>query len=241
MDKATYMEMYLNEDLHWWFVARRMIIRNILSYYLPVERKRRILEVGCGTGGNLELLSTYGNIHAMELDEEAIVMADKRGLCHVVKGSLPDDIPFEYSFDLICMLDVLEHIDDDLRALESVRKRLNPDGKVLITVPAFEFLRSEHDVALHHKRRYVKKQLMRLVQRSGFRIIYHTYYNILLFPIIAGVRSMKKIKGGECRTDVTMPSKPINSILTAIFSGERFFMPWISLPFGTSILILAEK
>lgn len=241
MDKAAYVEMYLSEDRHWWFVARRMIIRKILSNYLPVKRERRILEVGCGTGGNLELLSTYGNIYAMEFDDEAIAMAGKRGLCHVVKGSLPDDIPFEGGFDLICLLDVLEHIDDDLEALESVGKRLHPGGKILVTVPACKFLWSEHDVALHHKRRYGKKQLMRLLQISGFRITYCTYFNMLLFPVVAVIRSLKKINGKECVTDVSMPSKFVNLLLTAIFSGERFLVPRISLPFGTSILMLAEK
>jgi SAM-dependent methyltransferase len=241
MDKEAYSEMYLNEDRHWWFVARRMIIRKILSNYLPVERKRRILEVGCGTGGNLELLSTYGNVYAIEPDDEAVAMAGKRGLCHVVKGSLPDDIPFEGGFDLICMLDVLEHMDDDLGALESVGKRLHPEGKILVTVPSCKFLWSEHDVALHHKRRYGKKELIGLVQVSGFRIIYHTYFNTLLFPVIAAVRSLKKINGKECGTDVSMPSKFANLLLTAIFSGERFLLPRISLPFGTSILMLAEK
>ncbi|MDP3285420.1 MAG: class I SAM-dependent methyltransferase [Desulfobacterales bacterium] len=241
MDKEAYSEMYLNEDRHWWFVARRMIIRKILSNYLPVERKRRILEVGCGTGGNLELLSTYGNVYAIEPDEEAIAMAGKRGLCHVVKGSLPDDIPFEGGFDLICLLDVLEHMDDDLGVLESVGKRLHPGGKILVTVPSCKFLWSEHDVALHHKRRYGKKELMGLVQVSGFRIIYHTYFNILLFPVIAAIRSMKKNNDKECETDVSMPSGFINILLTVIFSSERFFMPRISLPLGTSILMLAEK
>ncbi len=241
MDKAAYVEMYLNEDSHWWFVARRMIIRKILSNYLPVKRERRILEVGCGTGGNLEFLSTYGNVYAIEPDDEAIAMAGKRGLCHVVKGSFPDDIPFEGGFDLICMLDVLEHMDDDLGALESVGKKLSPGGKVLITVPSCKFLWSEHDVALHHKRRYGKKQLMRLLEISGFRIIYHTYFNTLLFPVVAAVRSLKKNYGKECGTDVGMPSKPLNILLTAIFSSERFLMPRISLPFGTSILLLAEK
>ncbi|MBU2623906.1 MAG: class I SAM-dependent methyltransferase [Proteobacteria bacterium] len=241
MEKETYSEMYLNEDHHWWFVSRRMIIKKILSNYLPVKQERRILEVGCGTGGNLELLSNYGKIHAIEIYDEAIAMADKRGLCHVAKSSLPGDIPFEGGFDLICMLDVLEHIDDDFSALESVGKRLNPGGKILITVPSCKFLWSEHDVALHHKRRYGKKQLMGLVQVSGFRIIYHTYFNMLLFPVIAVIRSLNNINDKECGTDVSMPSRLINLLLTAIFSSERFLLPRISLPFGTSILMLAEK
>ncbi|MDQ1331245.1 MAG: hypothetical protein QG578_1513, partial [Thermodesulfobacteriota bacterium] len=125
-------------------------------------------------------------------------------------------------------------------ALESAGKKLNPGGKILITVPAFRFLWSSHDVAVHHKRRYVKKELMELVQLSGFRIIYFSYFNMLLFPIIAAIRSLKIINGKKCGTDVFMPSKPINILLTTIFSCERFLMPRISLPFGTSVLLLAE-
>lgn len=241
MDKAAYVEMYLNEDRHWWFAARRKIIDRVLSGFLRDGQKRKILEIGCGTGGNLELLSTYGNVHAVEVDDEASAMASGRGFYHVVKGSLPDNIPFEGGFDLICMLDVLEHIDDDLSALESAGKKLLAGGKILITVPAYGFLWSEHDVALHHKRRYEKKELIKLVQKSGLVIVYCTYFNTLLFPVIAAIRYFKKINVKERVTDVSMPGKIINSLLTAIFSAERFLMPRITLPFGTSILLLAEK
>jgi SAM-dependent methyltransferase len=241
MDKTAYVEMYHNEDLHWWFVARRKIIEKILTCYLNDTKERKILEIGCGTGGNLKLLSAYGNVYAVELDDDAVAMACKRGVCQVAKGSLPDDIPFEGVFDLICMLDVLEHIDDDRGTLEVIGEKVNPGGKILVTVPAFRFLWSEHDVALHHKRRYDKKQLMEILQISGFRIIYHTYFNMLLFPVIAAVRSLKNIYGKECGTDVNMPSRLINILLTAIFSSERFLMPHLTFPFGTSILLLAEK
>ena len=241
MERSAYVEMYLNEDRHWWFVARRKIIDRVLSSFLRDGQKRKILEIGCGTGGNLKFLSAYGDLNAIEVDEGALVMASKRGFGNVVKGSLPDNIPFEGGFDLICMLDVLEHIDDDLGALESVSKRLYPGGKILITVPAFRILWSGHDLALGHKRRYGKKELIRILEVSGFRVIYSTYFNVLLFPLVATVRILKKKFIKKPGTDVTMPSGFINDLLVAIFSSERILMPRMSFPFGTSILILAEK
>lgn len=232
--------MFDNEDHHWWFTARRKIIQKIFSSYFPGSAGS-ILEVGCGTGGNLEFLSTYGDIHGMELDDEALAMANSRKICQVRKGFLPDNIPFEQSFDLICMFDVLEHINDESTALRAIRRKLNQGGKILITVPAYKFLWSAHDVAHQHKRRYRKGQMLRLIQKAGFKVIYSTYFNSVLFPVIATIRIVNNIFGRESGTDVTMPSKIMNNLLMKIFAGERFFMPGLSLPFGVSILIMAEK
>lgn len=240
MERKVYLEMFANEGRHWWFAARRKIIQKILNRYFPGSGGS-ILEVGCGTGGNLGLLSTYGDIHGMELDDEALAMANSRKFCQVRKGALPDNIPFEQFFDLICMFDVLEHINDESTALRAIWGRLNQGGKILITVPAYMFLWSGHDVAHQHKRRYRKEQILRLVGEAGFKVVYATYFNCMLFPAIAAVRIINNIFGRNGESDVKMPSKIINSLLTKIFSCERFFIPLLSFPFGVSILIVAEK
>jgi len=233
--------MYCVEDQHWWFVTRRMIIKRILDTLLNYSITPDILEVGCGTGGNHELLSLYGNIHAFEVDDAARDLANKRNICSVKPGSLPEDIPFTKAFNLICMLDVLEHIDDDLAAIKAIVGKLKKNGKILITVPAYMFMWSSHDVALHHKRRYTKKQLTGVVQSAGLEIIYSTYFNTYLFPLIVLVRILKNLFGKKDSTDVTMPSKLMNNLLKKIFYSERLFIPRMSLPFGISILIMAEK
>ncbi len=241
MEREAYAELYRYEDRHWWFVARRMIIQGILQNYFPFRTENKILEIGCGTGGNLALLSNYGNVQAMDLDDEAIELANSREICLVKKGSLPNDIPFAEKFDLICMLDVLEHIDDDLGALKAVWNKLDPRGKLLLTVPAYKFLWTVHDDASHHKRRYLKNQLVRLVQTAGFKIIYSSYFDTFLFPIITVARLVNNIRGKACGTDISMPPKVLNSLLTSIFASERFLIPGIALPFGVSILLIAEK
>ncbi len=241
MQREAYVEMYHHEDRHWWFISRRKIVQKVLDSYLSGRERRGILEVGCGSGGNLELLSKYGDLHAMELDDYARDMAARRGICPVKKGSVPDNVPFSESFDLVCILDVLEHIDDDLRALQEMRKMLNPHGKLLLTVPAFGFLWSTHDVALAHKRRYRKKQLIRLVKRAGFRTVYSTYFNTVLFPVVAVTRFLNKALGKKGGTDLNMPSYFMNTLLTKMFSSEKFLIPGISLPVGVSILLMAEK
>ncbi len=187
------------------------------------------------------MLKAYGKIFAMELDDEARGMANSRNVCDVKKGKLPNDIPFDDDFDLICMLDVLEHIDDDLATLYSVRDKLNQKGKLLITVPAYKFLWSAHDVANHHKRRYIKKQLVDLTSKAGLNVKYTTYFNTLLFPVIVTVRAINNILGKNRGSDIHMPSKLTNNLLQKIFSSEKALLPTTSFPFGVSLLLIAEK
>lgn len=240
MKHEAYQEMFAVEDGHWWFVARRRIVQKILRSYCP-DARQAILEIGCGTGGNLELLAAHGNLCAMELDEQALSLAESRKICPVRKGALPGPIPFAQTFDLICLLDVLEHITDDCGALQAARSNLSRTGKILVTVPAYQFLWSVHDVELHHKRRYKREELVQLLRQSGYNVIFATYFNTMLFPLIAGIRIFGKLVRREAGTDVTMPSPLLNRILLEIFSGESCLLPAIPLPFGVSILALAEK
>jgi len=241
MEREAYNEMYANEDIHWWFVAKRSIIQKVLDHHFRDKKQRKVLEVGCGSGGNLQMLKAYGNISAMEFDDKTRGLANSRNICHVKKGKLPNDIPFDNGFDLICMLDVLEHIDDDLAALQSIRDKLNQKGKIFITVPAYKFLWSGHDVVYHHKRRYIKKQLTGLVSKSGLKVKYATYFNTFFFPVIATVRVLNNILGKNSGSDVNLPSMSVNNFLTKIFSSERTLLPTIGFPFGISILLIAEK
>jgi len=232
--------MYANEGHHWWFVARRKIIRRFLIKYFP-HGAGEILEAGCGTGGNLELLEDFGSVHAMEMDEDARIMANSHNVCRVRNGKLPDNIPFTRSFNLICMFDVLEHVEDDSTALQAVKTKLYTNGKLLLTVPAYRFLWSSHDYAHQHKRRYGLGGLVHLVENSGFKIINATYFNTLLFPMVAAVRLTNNIFGFSGGSDAAMPSRVLNRLFLKIFSSERYLIPRFRLPFGVSILILAEK
>lgn len=240
MQKQAYLEMYQYEDKHWWFVARRHILEKLLNTYFK-QTTANILELGCGTGGNFKLLAQYGNLYAMEFDNDACDMAKTRGIGRVIQGVLPEPIAFKESFDLICMLDVLEHIDDELATLQQVHLKLNEKGLLLITVPAYRFLWSSHDEAVNHKRRYLKSQLTTLLKNAGFKIRYASYFNSFLFPVIATVRFLNKLLAKKEGTDVSMPSALVNNCLLNIFAFERYLIPKLSLPFGVSIVVIAEK
>ncbi len=240
MDPDYYVEMHENEDRHWWFIARRRIVAKILDRFVT-RCGGRVLEAGCGTGGNLELLARYGEMHALELDESARKLANERGVCEVRAGRLPDEIPFEGEFDLICALDVLEHIEDDAAAARALADRLAPGGTLLLTVPAYRFLWSHHDVVTHHQRRYVRSELVERVVEAGLEVRCATYFNTILFPVVCLVRFVKKILGREEGSDFSIHSSLVNDLLTAVFSAERLLVPWLRLPFGVSILVIAEK
>ena len=165
--RQAYNEMFLHEDHHWWFIARRNIIQGILNRFTQDSSINNVLEVGCGSGGNLKLLSNYGQLYAMEFDKATREAANQRNICQVREGSLPNNLPFNERFDLICALDVVEHIDDDFQSIKSIAALLNPGGTLLVTVPAYQFLWSAHDVANDHKRRYTKTSLRKVFSQGN--------------------------------------------------------------------------
>ncbi|MBO3462159.1 class I SAM-dependent methyltransferase [Aetokthonos hydrillicola Thurmond2011] len=244
MDKDFYLQYASIEDKHWWFVGRRLILDQVIRK-LRLSKNSKILEAGCGTGGNLRMLARHGNLDAMELEAMACKLANERQVVQVQLGSLPDNIPFTDKYDLILMLDVLEHLDDDAQALRTLHSRLKPGGWLLITVPAYQFLWSEHDDINHHKRRYVLKGLKQVVSQAGYSIRYSSYFNSFLFPIVAGVRIIKKLIRSNTNSgnsnDLLLPPKPINQFLSLLFASERHLMDRFSLPFGVSVLLLAQK
>jgi len=241
MDRDAYLSLHAHEELHWWFVARRRIIKKVLNYYFAGKKLNGILEVGCGSGGNLELLSCFGKVHAMEMDAYCVEMANTRKICHVKSGSLPDDVPFTEKFELICMFDVLEHVDEDVKALKAISERLSDDGILFVTVPAYGFLWSNHDVVLNHKRRYMKRQLLDVFAKAGMRPVYSTYFNTFLMPLVLLVRAYNKLTGKSKGDDNKLSPKAVNNLLNKVFSSERFIIPGMSMPFGVSILIVAKK
>lgn len=241
MERALYSEIQMCEDTHWWYVARRRILNKVLKGICKDRIGSTILEAGCGSGGNLEMLSSFGTVHAMEMDDESREIANRRKICQVKKGSLPDEIPYEGGFDLICLLDVLEHIEDDLATLKTLSSQLTPGGHLLVTVPAYQFLWSQHDVINHHKRRYTKSALRKLVSESGLRSVYTTYFNFFLFAMILTTRMFHKLFRRKTASDLKLPSRAINHALTRIFGSERYLVPWIALPVGVSILLVAQK
>lgn len=242
MEPVLYQQMRDLEDRHWWFVGRRRIVSSLLQT-LPLPAAARILDLGCGTGGNLPMLSRFGSVTAVELDEQAAQLARARDVAPVLRGKLPDTLPFAaQSFELITMLDVLEHIDDDAATLQAVQRLLVPGGHLLLTVPAFGFLWGPHDEVHHHRRRYRRAPLQRMLEANGFRVRLLSYYNTWLFPPAALVRLLRRaLPLGESSVELALPPAPLNALLAKLFASERFVLPYLPLPFGVSLLALVQK
>jgi SAM-dependent methyltransferase len=244
MDAALYPQVAAVEDTHWWFAGRRAICERMLAH-LELSPGASILELGCGTGGNFPMLARRGKLYAMDEDESALEFAASRRLAQLARGSLPRNFPFaEHRFDLVVMTDVLEHLDDDGDSLCAVRSCLKPRGRLLVTVPALNWLWSQHDDTHHHRRRYRATELRRLLDDRGFEIEYLSYYNFLLFPAIAVVRLIQRLRpaalSGTGRHDLKMPSRFVNSALLSLFSCERFVLGEFHLPVGISLIALAR-
>jgi SAM-dependent methyltransferase len=238
MNPAAYLEMAETESRHWWFSGRRAILSRIIKN-LDLPQNSKILEVGCGTGGNLQMLAKSGEVSALEMDANARAIASNKtnNLYDIRAGYCPDEIPFhDQRFDLICMFDVLEHIEQDTETLIAIKQLLAKNGRILITVPAYQWLRGAHDEFLHHKRRYSRKELQTKIASTGLHPVKVSYYNTFLFPLAAIVRLKEKIFKNSTAIGTSIPAKPINELFKYIFTAEKFLLNKVNLPFGVSII-----
>lgn len=246
MHKEFYAEYNEIEDKHWWFIGRRQILLATLNNYLPPihGRQRCILDVGCGTGTMLQYLSRLGEAQGIDVSEEAVRFCHERGLQNVQQVSYMP-LPFEdNTFDLITIFDVLEHIDDDERMLHELYRTMRPGGILMLSVPAHGYLWGPQDEISEHKRRYAAREIRRRVKGAGFRVRRLSYFNTLLFPIIAFVRVFRlhRLRSGGLKSDCSLTKPgPMNSLLARLFGMEARVVKWVDLPIGVSLLGLARK
>ena len=159
----------------------------------------------------------------------------------IENGALPDNLPFgAETFDLICLFDVLEHIEGDFEALVALKNRLNFEGSIVLTVPAYKFLFGKHDRTLHHKRRYTKSTLLKIHQKGGLHIDYMNHFNFLLAPLIIFIRLYQKCFSTGANSEAVMPNQFLNYLLKKIMCSEIFLVPFVSLPFGISIICVSS-
>lgn len=244
MDVSMYNVFSRVERQHWWFVGRRKIFQKVLQKYL--QENEKVLDVGCGTGGNMLLLKQYGEVHGVDMSDEALQYAKTAGYTSLTKADGASMPITENSFDAVFAIDVLEHIDNDVQALKEWLRVVKPGGIVFLSVPAFQFLWSYHDTLNHHKRRYTKSSLRHCVSSiGGTRIEKVQYYNVFLAPIIFIIRlverfTKKQIQHAHESPTLAIPWKLINWSLKKIVASERYFS-WFPFPFGVSIFIIIKK
>jgi len=236
----AYLAVHVEEDrLHWYFRGRLAVIRGALGRALP-SRPLRLLEIGCGTGNMLVSLAEFGEVVGMEANDALLTVARAAGL-DARKGTLPDDLVVAPGWaDVVLLLDVVEHLDDDLAGLRAARRALRDGGLLFVTVPAYPWLWSGHDVALGHRRRYTRAGLRRVVEAAGYRVACLSYFNSVLFPAIASIRLWKRLRGDD-RHDLRRPGPALNAFLERLFALERHVVPTRGLPFGASLLLVAHR
>lgn len=242
MESHLYGEMAHVEKIHWWFRGRRAVVLSLLRRYAP--EKGRLLDVGMGTGFNAALFKKIGfSVDGLEnaLEAVEIVRAEVPDL-NVIISSFPSEQVKESSYQVITMLDVLEHIPDDTAALTAVARDLAPGGVVLITVPAFPFLWTRHDELAHHVRRYRKRELVEKLHTADLTLVFVSHYNFFLFPLIALVRVVQKILDiRKESSDFNATPGFLNAPLAFVFGLERYLLAFTALPFGVSLVCIARK
>ena len=200
------------------------------------------MEAGCGTGGNLKMLSAFGKLDAFELDDEARVIAKGKLPMDIKSGMLPDHVPYQPgSFDVVVAFDVIEHVEHDVESLASLGKQLAPGGRLVMTVPAMPWLWSKHDETHHHYRRYTRASLNEALVKAGLKPVRISYFNTLLFPMIAGIRLLRQALNIKETEDDKMPSPAVNSMLKSIFGFESNWVGRVSMPVGVSLLAVAQR
>jgi len=240
MDRIVYERMAAHDTTHWWYRARRDILADYLTRWGGLPKDARILEIGCGTGHNLPMLAQFGEIDAIEIDETARAKASERLGKPVGTSPLPELVGVEPgSYDLVAVLDVIEHVEDDVAALKAITAALKPGGRILITVPAHQWMWSAHDVVNHHKRRYSKAGFEALLEKSGLQGRKLGYFNSLLFPVAVAARFAGKLMGKD-DSDDSPPPKPLNTLFEGIFRLERHMVGRVPLPPGLSLIALAS-
>ncbi|MDR3695461.1 class I SAM-dependent methyltransferase [Mucilaginibacter sp.] len=248
MNKEYYAEYFKLERTHWWFKVRERIIEDVIKSHIIVHKDLSILNIGAATGRTSEMLSKYGTVKSLEYDEDCCEFTRQKLNIPIIHGSILY-LPFpDNSFDLVCAIDVIEHIEDDKAGINEMERVCKSNGNIFITVPAFAGLWSHHDVVNQHFRRYRMPQVVNLFgSLNNGRIIFKSYFNSLLFPPVYAFRKLSKIipekwirRDSGSDFSVTQ-SSIINKLLFNIFYLERLLLKFMKFPVGVSIIFLWKK
>ncbi len=230
-------ETFRLEVDHWWYRARQKIILAQFRNRYPTRRDLRILDVGCGAGTLLRSLRRFGQVTGLEASGAAAAAARRRSGCDVRVGTLPTGDQRPGSYDVVCLFDVLEHLEDDVAALRAARRLLGEHGTLFVTVPALPWLFGIHDEINEHRRRYTRTSLSTALTAAGFRTAQISYFNMLLCPLLLPAICWRNLRRSGHHFEVRTRLAPL---LERVFGFERHLMRYLRLPFGLSLFGMAE-
>jgi SAM-dependent methyltransferase len=246
MHEQLYQDIYQAELTHWWFRARIHIVTTLIRHFGPSVRPLLIADVGCGMGATLGALSQFGSVVGVDSSATALSYSESRGHPLLAASALPH-LPFETGrFDIVCALDVIEHIDDDHCAVKELWRICKPGGLLVVTVPAFQWLWSEHDDINEHKRRYSRQSLRDCLAVNGTELLRLSYMNCVLAPplmvfrLLRNCRQRTRSATASLRSDVFMFPRPINAFCYALFASEAIWLKHACLPFGVSLICVGR-
>jgi len=240
MELAEYAQMEQQEQNYWWHIGRRKVLQQVLWKRIPQGQNLDILDVGCGTGINYHWLKSWGRVVGLDPSPEALSYCRTKQVYDDLIQADGADLPYHQQFDLITAFDVLEHIPDDRLALQSWFATLKPNGSVYLTVPAYQWLFSAHDKALHHQRRYSTRELSQKLKQVGFKIKFISPFFWFTFPLVVLVRLLTK--ASPPKTSYVATSSGLSQLLVKLSSLEaNFLSAKHQLPYGSSIVVLATK
>jgi len=245
MEEVEYRKTCEYEDEHWWFRGKRAIVGKMITRFGSSGTERRILDVGCGTGGLLRALAEYGEAHGIDVHPLALDLCRQRGSRNLVRGAAVH-LPYgDDEFDVVTALDVLYHrrVMDVGAVVRELYRVCRPGGVCVVTDSAFEALRGAHDRAYHGARRFRRGEVARHMESSGFAVVKSSYMNSLLFPIGLAVRLLDKVRfaGSERHSSLGRVPAGVNAVLGRIYRLEARVLEHASLPFGLSVLVVGRK
>jgi SAM-dependent methyltransferase len=250
MEAAAYRQFQELEERHWWFRGRRSVYLGLLRHHLRGQRPARALDLGCGVGGFLPGLAGLAQaVFPGDLSRAALVCCRERGFG---RGVVCDGYALPYadqSFDLVCLFDAIEHVEDDARALREVARVLRPGGLVVVSVPAYPLLYANNDRVAQHRRRYTRRSLRAVLEQAELALERNTHANVFLFPLILPAVLLAKLyerlsprAARAQHTNLSWPlPRPLNRLFAALFAAELPFTRRFDWPAGHSILALARK
>lgn len=246
MEKKEYEILFEMEDDYWWYKELRRLVFSVIDKAFQDENGLRLLDAGCGTGGLLAHINIH-NVYGFDISEESIKFCKIKKLRNILRASV-SNIPFSSnSFDMVISLDVLYHlgVKNDSMVLREFYRVLAKGGVLLINLPAYNFLKSTHDKAIHTRQRYIRKDLKKKIENAGFKIVKITYRNTILFPFISTIRLFERLSPKSkkrARSDLKKMPDHLNKLLTCFLSIEnRLILSGLNFPFGLSLFCVAAK